>query len=152
MATIQFCPEANLSRPRAPEMNAFRFAFRSKLFFAALELRHFCASAFGLRSAEELLRSGWRPPVLPRSIRVSATVSGALLKEEWLDSLSFPFSEKVGQDLHAPDGEVESDSGAEWVIGIDPDVSGAVALLKPDGAGYSSQASNSMLVLASYCT
>lgn len=42
----------------------------------------------------------------------------AELKENWLDALSCPFP----HEKHSP----------EWVIGVDPDVSGAFALLKPD--------------------
>lgn len=46
--------------------------------------------------------------------------SQAQIRENWLDSLSCPFP------------NANKDAVSEWVIGIDPDVSGALALLKPD--------------------
>ncbi|XP_058079027.1 Holliday junction resolvase MOC1, chloroplastic isoform X1 [Magnolia sinica] len=75
---------------------------------------------------------------LPAATRLP--VSNSQLKEKWLDSLSCPFVERDG-DLGI-DGVVTpgSDVGPEWVVGIDPDVSGALALLKVDGdSGVSAQ-------------
>ncbi|CAI9106166.1 OLC1v1005246C1 [Oldenlandia corymbosa var. corymbosa] len=52
--------------------------------------------------------------------KVNKVILQAQNKENWLDSLSCPFP------------NVHKDVGDEWVIGVDPDASGALALLKPD--------------------
>lgn len=53
------------------------------------------------------------------------------LKVEWLNSLTYPLPTK--------ESESESEEAkSQWVIGIDPDVSGALALLKTDHSGSSS--------------
>ncbi|CAN6560332.1 unnamed protein product [Malus baccata var. baccata] len=51
----------------------------------------------------------------------------AQLKHNWLASLSCPFP-------HAPEtlDSTGTNSDSSWVIGVDPDVSGALALLKAD--------------------
>ncbi|WOK93617.1 hypothetical protein Cni_G02317 [Canna indica] len=139
MATIRIHPQAGLSRPMLPSVNTLRSAFRSKLLSSAPNPRLFCSPALGPSSADQPLTSTKRASLLAHPTRVRARASDALLKEEWLDSLSFPFSERVWKVWPAADEEVESGSGAEWVVGIDPDVSGALALLKPDGSGYSAQ-------------
>ncbi|RRT55305.1 hypothetical protein B296_00048530 [Ensete ventricosum] len=139
MATIQIGPQAHLSRPTPLSMSALCSAFRSKVLSAVLSHRGFCGSALGFSSAEQLLGSGRRGSGLAWSTRVRTRASDALLKEEWLDSLSFPFSENFRQIVPVADEEIVSDSDAEWVVGIDPDISGAVALLKPDGSGCSAQ-------------
>ncbi|XP_020518548.1 uncharacterized protein LOC18427156 isoform X2 [Amborella trichopoda] len=56
-------------------------------------------------------------------------VSEAELRENWLSSLTCPLE---------PVSEIPDD-GYEWVMGIDPDLSGAIALLKTDGSGCSAQ-------------
>ncbi|KAM7523007.1 hypothetical protein LguiA_012909 [Lonicera macranthoides] len=53
------------------------------------------------------------------------------LKEEWLNSLTYPLLTKES-------GSESEEVKSEWVIGIDPDVSGALALLKTDNSGSSS--------------
>lgn len=58
----------------------------------------------------------------------------AVLKETWLDSLSCPLPDTGAGEDPTP---TNADSG--WVIGIDPDLSGALALLKTDSSGYSAQ-------------
>ena len=57
------------------------------------------------------------------SSRISVKASDAELKHNWLASLSCPFP-------HITDAE--KDSNPSLVFGIDPDVSGALALLKGD--------------------
>ncbi|XVE78982.1 hypothetical protein DITRI_Ditri14bG0021900 [Diplodiscus trichospermus] len=70
--------------------------------------------------------------------RVSATNSlklsanAAALKEGWLDSLSCP-SPDTRED------PISTSSDSCWVIGVDPDLSGALALLKTDSSGCSAQ-------------
>ncbi|KAH7674109.1 hypothetical protein IHE45_08G050300, partial [Dioscorea alata] len=58
-------------------------------------------------------------------------ISNLQLKDKWLDSLS----------LSPPGGDegVICASEPQWVLGVDPDVSGAVALLKPDGSVSAAQ-------------
>ncbi|XP_039024138.1 Holliday junction resolvase MOC1, chloroplastic-like isoform X2 [Hibiscus syriacus] len=56
-------------------------------------------------------------------------LSSAPLKAGWLDSLSCP-----------PDEDpTRTNADSTWVIGIDPDLSGALALLKTDSFGCSTQ-------------
>lgn len=69
---------------------------------------------------------------------VGVRVSGSQLKENWLDSLSCPFMEK-GSHLGFDVEEADSTAASECVIGIDPDISGALAVLKGVGAGFSAQ-------------
>lgn len=67
---------------------------------------------------------------------VKAEVSESVLREKWLDSLSYSPVDVVGSDT------VElgcNGKECEWVIGVDPDVSGALALLKTDHSGLSAQ-------------
>lgn len=73
---------------------------------------------------------------------VKAKVSESVLREKWLDSLSYPVV--VGSDT----GELGSNGSSEWVIGVDPDVSGALALLKTDHSGFSAQVSLVFIILS----
>ena len=69
-------------------------------------------------------------------------ITEAQLRQNWLDSLSCPFPEKIdynsssnsncSSDLLNFHGNGSPNLGSEWVIGVDPDASGALALLKPD--------------------
>ncbi|KAG6537220.1 hypothetical protein ZIOFF_002306 [Zingiber officinale] len=137
MASIQIGFPSCLSRPTPASMGALRSALR----YAAVHRRGLCGSAFAITGANQLFPSGRRSTVLAHSTRVrTGPTDAALLKEEWLDSLSFPFSERVRQVVPAAEEEAESgDRVAGWTVGIDPDGSGAVALLKPDASGYSAQ-------------
>ncbi|OMP07387.1 hypothetical protein COLO4_07383 [Corchorus olitorius] len=66
------------------------------------------------------------------SVRLSADVAAAL-KEGWLDSLSCPLPE-------IQDDPTQTNADINWVIGVDPDLSGALALLKTDpSSGCSAQ-------------
>ncbi|KAG9454882.1 hypothetical protein H6P81_007786 [Aristolochia fimbriata] len=68
--------------------------------------------------------------------RVNRRVSNSHLKEDWINSLSSPFIESgAGANGKDPAEDVSSD----WVLGIDPDVSGALAVLKGDGSELSAQ-------------
>lgn len=59
------------------------------------------------------------------------------LKENWLDSLSCPFQGQEAVSLPSIKERDEGNAG-KWVLGIDPDVYGALALLKDDNASGSS--------------
>ncbi|KAE8657852.1 Detected protein of unknown function [Hibiscus syriacus] len=56
-------------------------------------------------------------------------LSAAPLKADWLDSLSCPPAEDP----------TPTNADSTWVIGIDPDLSGALALVKTDSSGCSAQ-------------
>ncbi|XP_039129018.1 Holliday junction resolvase MOC1, chloroplastic-like [Dioscorea cayenensis subsp. rotundata] len=58
-------------------------------------------------------------------------LASSALKEKWLDSLSM-------SPLGGDEGVICA-SEPQWVLGVDPDVSAAVALLKPDGSVSSAQ-------------
>ncbi|KAL5580318.1 hypothetical protein UlMin_012760 [Ulmus minor] len=71
--------------------------------------------------------------------RVTLKATEAQLKDNWLASLSCPLPQSC--ELLASNGE-ESDPanvGSGWVIGIDPDISGALALLKGNDSDISAQ-------------
>ncbi|XP_020267994.1 uncharacterized protein LOC109843474 isoform X2 [Asparagus officinalis] len=71
------------------------------------------------------------PPLKGRGpSKARARVDALELKENWLDSLSCPFP-SPGSDSSGIKDKHEG-SGGKWVVGIDPDVSGALALLKDD--------------------
>ncbi|KAL7084646.1 hypothetical protein ACP275_14G234600 [Erythranthe tilingii] len=52
------------------------------------------------------------------------------LKLNWLDSLTCPLPDDFGNPV--PEGSDRRISDPGWVIGVDPDLSGALAVLKPD--------------------
>ena len=61
------------------------------------------------------------------------------LKQNWLDSLTFPLPDGTETTNFGGDDLTRNNAGSNWVIGIDPDVSGALALLKIDEFGCSAQ-------------
>ncbi|KAA3489763.1 MutS2 [Gossypium australe] len=71
------------------------------------------------------------------STRVSSSNSlklcAAPLEAGWLDSLSCPSPHAAADD------PTRTNADSTWVIGIDPDLSGALALLKSDSSGSSAQ-------------
>ncbi|GMP91531.1 hypothetical protein CsSME_00042197 [Camellia sinensis var. sinensis] len=119
-------------------MNSISGKFRATIGLTSAKLRCFCASSSpnSTSTKQQLTR---RKSVLTSNGKVRANVSDAQLKENWLHSLSCPFPE----NLFPLNGEVvnvcQSNSDSNWVIGIDPDVSGALALLKTDHLGCSAQ-------------
>ncbi|XP_010557459.1 PREDICTED: uncharacterized protein LOC104826457 [Tarenaya hassleriana] len=75
---------------------------------------------------------------LPRRSRVKA-VDAALLKKNWLDSLSLPSTDLSSVCLGSDNDPTGEQSSSNWVIGVDPDSSGALALLRTDETGCSAQ-------------
>ncbi|KAJ6692180.1 HOLLIDAY JUNCTION RESOLVASE MOC1 CHLOROPLASTIC-RELATED [Salix purpurea] len=63
----------------------------------------------------------------------------AQLKQDWLDSLTFPLPDETETTSFGGDDLTRNNVGSDWVMGIDPDVSGALALLKIDESGCSAQ-------------
>ncbi|XXG45766.1 hypothetical protein AAC387_Pa02g0757 [Persea americana] len=69
-------------------------------------------------------------------VSVGVRVSNSQLKENWLDSLSCPITEKWSHPGF--DGEeADNVAASEYVIGIDSDISGALVVLKGDGMCFS---------------
>ncbi|XP_052197836.1 Holliday junction resolvase MOC1, chloroplastic [Diospyros lotus] len=138
METLQIQPPLQPANPYS--MNSIPSKFGSKLGFRCPTIRRFCVvSSPNLAPTTAKERKGRRKSVaLESNGRAKAKVSDAQLKENWLASLSCPLPDKLnGQDvLHV----CSRNSDSPWIIGIDPDVSGALALLKTDGSdGCSAQ-------------
>lgn len=70
------------------------------------------------------------------SLKTTKASNAAQLKQNWLDSLSI-----------SPPKLLE-DSNSGWVVGVDPDASGALALLKPD---HSAQVWTRFLIFRLWC-
>lgn len=94
------------------------------------------ASSSTLTKTQNLTDS---PTVVPEKKR-RAKASNTQFKENWLASLSYPFPEKTHL-LNCEHDPTQQNDGFKWVLGIDPDVSGAVALLKTNGSVSSAQVS-----------
>ncbi|XP_044460696.1 Holliday junction resolvase MOC1, chloroplastic-like isoform X2 [Mangifera indica] len=62
-------------------------------------------------------------------IRATKVSNAAQFKQNWLDSLTYPSLQTPTQTL----------DDSKWVLGIDPDLSGALAVLKTDHTGSSAQ-------------
>ncbi|KAA8550043.1 hypothetical protein F0562_001727 [Nyssa sinensis] len=122
-------------------MNSISTKFRATFWLSSAKVRCFCASSSGnLTSSQEIIRGPTSPKSGLRARgRVSAKVSDAQLKENWLDSLTCPFPERLLRSDIETDVRPISAGSTEWVIGIDPDLSGALALLKTDDLGCSAQ-------------
>lgn len=67
-------------------------------------------------------------------------LSDSEFREKWLSSLSSPLVVKCGEMEDGGDGApVKIPGGSGWVLGIDPDACGALAVLKGDGPDISAQ-------------
>ncbi|XP_020417697.1 uncharacterized protein LOC18778541 isoform X2 [Prunus persica] len=73
-----------------------------------------------------------------KGVGVRAKVSDAQLKDNWLASLSCPFPQ-TRENFDGTADSTRTNSDSSWVIGVDPDLSGALALLKGDESGCSAQ-------------
>lgn len=95
-------------------------------FTSSINIRAFCAAS-PTRTRTRTENPNQTKIIVPdRRRRVEA--SNAQLKENWLASLSYPFPGNT--HLLNEDEEEQENEGSKWILGIDPDVSGAVALLK----------------------
>ncbi|XWS73637.1 hypothetical protein CRYUN_Cryun02cG0145500 [Craigia yunnanensis] len=61
---------------------------------------------------------------------LNLSADAVTLKEGWLESLSCPLPD-------SGEGPTRTNADSSWVIGIDPDLSGTLALLKTDSSGCS---------------
>jgi hypothetical protein len=100
----------------------------------------FCTSSLTPLSSEQ-------PPILlPRKAKTTLSRNGvrdrvvketaAQLKENWLESLTCPFPHE--SDTLNGNG---TNATSDWVLGIDPDLNGALALLKSVESSSSAQVS-----------
>ncbi|GAB2246165.1 hypothetical protein Droror1_Dr00001658 [Drosera rotundifolia] len=124
-------------------MNPFAVSSKlkpQKLIALLQSTRPFCSS-LNLSSAHDPNRGGIERNEVGRDlgrarVKVYAT---AQLKENWLDSLSCPFGCDLDKMVAKGDERRSGIGGSDWVVGVDPDVSGALALLKTDQLGCSAQ-------------
>ncbi|XP_020227297.1 Holliday junction resolvase MOC1, chloroplastic isoform X1 [Cajanus cajan] len=135
MESLQFTPQSHQNQ----------FHFMNKLspklkptisFSSSIHFRAFCGSSPSptLTQTHDLSDPQIIVPGKKRRVKACDTQ----FKENWLASLTYPFPEKV----HLLNGEhdpTHQNDGSKWVLGIDPDVSGAVALLKTHGSVCSAQ-------------
>ncbi|KAK8928789.1 hypothetical protein KSP39_PZI017539 [Platanthera zijinensis] len=120
-------------------MNSVSSTFRFKLRVFPANFRLLCTIPTDFSVSPQVFHG--RKSVLLKAVsrvRVRARFTDAELKESWLDSLSYPFCEKGKSPTEKID-QIEKVSTAEWIIGIDPDVCGALALLKEDASGCKAQ-------------
>ncbi|KAK6925522.1 hypothetical protein RJ641_007241 [Dillenia turbinata] len=112
-------------------MNSLSARLTSTIRFNSFTVRPFCCIASSSSSSlqEPIPASKSRKSVVSTRVRVS----DAQLRENWLTSLSCPPFDS--HDNPIPN----ADSHRNWVIGVDPDVSGAVALLTFDHSTCSPQ-------------
>lgn len=144
METFKIRPQI-LQSPKPQFMNSLlpRLKANFSLIPSISYLKPFCTTN-SLTSPHGLRRSSCSSDggTSRDSVKARATVAEAArrLKEDWLDSLSCPCPDNQTQ-LSACGGAdpVQNNVGPEWVIGIDPDISGALALLKIDESGCSAQ-------------
>ncbi|KAE9462128.1 hypothetical protein C3L33_05965, partial [Rhododendron williamsianum] len=128
-------------------MKSISSTFRSTITLTSLKFKCFCAlSSPNSTITEELTLIPTRKKSVPSSTKnprerggVRARVSDAQLKEKWLDSLTCPCPDALLRPNCGVSDVGRSDSDSPWVIGVDPDVSGALALLKNDDLGCSPQ-------------
>ncbi|KNA18410.1 hypothetical protein SOVF_071030 [Spinacia oleracea] len=111
-------------------MNPFSLSSRIKLkpqtlFSKSLKCSCFCTISQNLENPIAAIK-----PPNGKSSKSSAKSSLQNLNESWLSSLSIN-----GTNSNKIEG-IEENGGVEWVIGVDPDLSGAMALLKYDSSGF----------------
>ncbi|XP_043692394.1 Holliday junction resolvase MOC1, chloroplastic-like isoform X2 [Telopea speciosissima] len=138
MMNIWILPLQYLPSPTY-RMNTISANFRARIRFSFSKFRCFCASSLDLTNNHEVVSgNSCSKRKMVNSLRVRVKDSEAQLKENWLASLSYPFSETDGQ-LSINGEEPTSNADSQWVIGIDPDLSGALAVLKNENSGFSAQ-------------
>ncbi|MCL7024753.1 hypothetical protein MKW94_024756, partial [Papaver nudicaule] len=128
MEMVQIIPTQTLSSP----MNRISASISTKIRVFSSKPRFFSDSSVDLNDTGRC-----RNKVLRVSSKVKDKVSSAELKEKWLTSLSSPLYEE---------SESNDKRLVEWVIGVDPDVSGALALLRNDDFGCTAQVFDSPFV------
>lgn len=140
-----------IRRPSLPSMSSQRFLLSS--FKSIPKISHFSsiqiATFYSTLSA--LTQNTIHNPSIPIKPISASSRSGdrivlaktteVQLKEDWLASLCSPLPHK-SEDFGADNGESSNQmdlSSDDWVIGIDPDIHGALSLLKGNGSTISAE-------------
>nr|XP_027186118.1 Holliday junction resolvase MOC1, chloroplastic isoform X2 [Cicer arietinum] len=116
-----------------PEFHQIELHFMSKLSLKlkpTVHIRSFCSSSLPKAQAQAQNLNPEPQIIVPVRKRrvVASSSSNAQLKENWLASISYSSSPGNNNNAHLlNEHKIE---GSKWFLGIDPDVSGAVALLK----------------------
>lgn len=135
MESLQFTPHFHQSQFHF--MNKLSPKLKPKISFRAFWVSSAHSSPSTILTQTQNLSD---PPITVPEKKRRVKASDTQFKENWLASLSYPFPEKT----HLLNGEhdpTHQNDGSKWVLGIDPDVSGAVALLKTHGSVCSAQVS-----------
>ncbi|KAL6341846.1 hypothetical protein AAG906_038091 [Vitis piasezkii] len=110
-----------------------------KLALSAPKFRVFCATSLNSTNTHDPIPApSSTDTVLRSSGKARVRVSDTQYRENWLASLSCPFPDENERPGIRMDS-AESNAGTQCVIGIDPDISGALALLKTGDSGCSAQ-------------
>ena len=110
-----------------------------KLSLSTPKFRVFCATSLNSTNTRDPIPSPTSTDTVLRSSgKARVRVSESQYKENWLASLSCPPADANERQGIRTDS-ADSNAGTSWVIGIDPDLSGALALLKTDDSGCSAQ-------------
>ncbi|KAI4308213.1 hypothetical protein L6164_031311 [Bauhinia variegata] len=139
MEPLQLTPDCH--QARIFYMTSLSSKLKPVISFTSINFRAFCTSSLALTQPKNLNHSQTTIPektVQRVTGKSRAKVSNAQLKEDWLASLSYPLPETT-QLLNGGENITQNNEGSEWIVGIDPDTSGAVALLKSDELGCSAQ-------------
>ncbi|KAG2670991.1 hypothetical protein I3760_14G112600 [Carya illinoinensis] len=143
MEALQISPQKQLSNTYfmnslSSKLNpTFTYSFKLRAFF--------CTSSLTPLNSEPTQNLLTQPRILtPTKTKAALSSNGvasrvveasaAQLKENWLDSLTCPFP-----DNSAPLEDNGTNAGSDWVLGIDPDTHGALALLRTAESGSSAQ-------------
>ncbi|CAL1403588.1 unnamed protein product [Linum trigynum] len=135
MEILQIEPRA-LASPSS-QVPLMRFPTAKRIFCIAFSPAVIPPSPFPLSSRGY---SSSRVVVPAKAVVAAAEV--ARLKENWLDSLTYPLPRLTEDDepSTSPGGaDSSAGPGSNWVVGIDPDLSGAIALLKTEDSVCSAQ-------------
>ncbi|KAF3791477.1 hypothetical protein EJ110_NYTH08365 [Nymphaea thermarum] len=104
-----------------------------------------CARGIGLLKAE--LGEGGRRACAKKGRGQTAVIHDGRFKDSWVASLASPVTGPSDSGEESPAEETVQRCG--WAIGVDPDVSGALAIIKGDGAECSAQVFDSPYLQAS---
>uniref|UniRef100_A0A2P2JK44 Cytokinin receptor 1A n=1 Tax=Rhizophora mucronata TaxID=61149 RepID=A0A2P2JK44_RHIMU len=126
-------PKPHFMNPLFSKLNPRKFASFSSMAI----LNPYCTTTT-TKEPLSLERSGSRNSEL--RVRAKVAAEAAQLKENWLGSLTCPFPHETRPSICGGGLDLaQTNAGSDWIIGIDPDLSGALAVLKCDQSGCSAQ-------------
>ncbi|KAA0061758.1 hypothetical protein IC582_009916 [Cucumis melo] len=124
--------------PLQAHSNYFMYSLpSSKLKPKLHHFRFLCSSSFSSLPSPEISTTSSSSLRKDSSGKAKLAIAHAQLKDNWLASLSCPFP--LGHDFSSNASSRDRNAASECVIGVDPDVSGAVALLRTDESISSAQ-------------